>query len=360
MAGNLGYIKMSNGHDADYYDTELLFSDDIQDNLDGTYTLTGNFSRVKLSQWYDNYKLLVNKFICPENELTCENPYYTVSTYETFYRYENASKNFKYANDFEYDFESGTYKLKNTIDLFDIYNNSNQINNHHYTCFNKTGVCNEISYIYQNYTSLSYINLSNNKNINDAINEMLYNDDVNKSDSKIKLVIDAWYKGNLLKYQDYLEDIVYCNGRNILNYSGWNPDGGNIDDFLYFNMNDSITSFACLKNKDRFTVSSDYGNGDLTYPVGLLNSNEAKSMHLKLFLDKNFLLLNPSRYDRDLYMASFKYSGYTYYLPGRERYLVATRANSSEFIRPVISLKPGIEYIQGDGTAEKPYVIQMD
>ena len=106
-----------------------------------------------------------------------------------------------------------------------------ELKNHHYTCWNATGECNNISYVYYYddiYGGLNYINISDGKSIETAINEMLYDDNVNTNNSPIKTVVDNWYQNNLVDYTEYLEDTIYCNNRVQSNSdnNGWNPNTG--------------------------------------------------------------------------------------------------------------------------------------
>ena len=64
--------------------------------------------------------------------------------------------------------------------------------------------------------NIKYISISENKGVEDALNEMLFDNDVNRHNSSIKGVVDSWYAQNLFDKTNYLEDAVYCNARNIV------------------------------------------------------------------------------------------------------------------------------------------------
>jgi len=116
--------------------------------------------------------------------------------------------------------------------------------------------------------------LSDGKSVEDALNEMLYNNDVNTNNSLIKTAIDYWYANNMTAYTKYLEDTVWCNDRSMSNQStnGWNPNGGSTSTYLYFKSVNDDTNLTCKNKNDRFTVNEANGNGALTYPVGLLDT----------------------------------------------------------------------------------------
>ena len=110
----------------------------------------------------------------------------------------------------------------------------------------------------------------------------------NTNDTTIKAYIDNWYKTNILgtANEQYLADNVFCNDRSISSnkpsssynnlgygtnatayrwyYGPWESGGYN-----------SSMKLICPQKNDAFTVSdTTNGNGALTYPVGLLSTDE--------------------------------------------------------------------------------------
>ncbi len=195
-------------------DETITFSDNINDNGDGTYTLS-NPVTIEKKDWYTNYGNYKNYYTCGSNEVTCStsNIKYITSTSNTSMTYILGSNWNKYGNSFTWD---GTnYTLVDTIDVINL-SQSGVLNNNHYTCFNSSGVCSELNYIYYISSGTTYyVKLNNGKSIGDALNEMLYNEDVNTNDSTIKSAIDYWYLNNMTQYTDYLEDTVWCNDRSM-------------------------------------------------------------------------------------------------------------------------------------------------
>ena len=109
----------------------------------------------------------------------------------------------------------------------------------------------------------------------------------NTNNSTIKAYIDNWYKTNIVgtANEQYLADNVFCNDRSI---SSNKPDsynnlgyGTNATAYRWYygpwssggyNSNMRLT---CPQKNDAFTVSdTTNGNGALTYPVGLLSTDE--------------------------------------------------------------------------------------
>lgn len=229
------------------------------------------------------------------------------------------------------------------------------VTNYHYSFFNESTSQAKIYYVYFGTASgPNYIELTNGKSVTDALNEMLYNDNVNTNDSTIKTFVDNWYKTNMTSYTSKLEDIIFCNDRSTTTINGWNPDGGDVTEIptiLYKNYNSAYASLACPKNNDKFTVSSSTGNGKLTYPVGLLTLPE---VNLSAYGVDHYLsdgletwLLSPSNYGSYAVIRTIRISDIRYNSP-----------ENSLGVRPVISLKPDTEFTEGDGSFTSPYVIK--
>ena len=98
----------------------------------------------------------------------------------------------------------------------------------------------------------------------------------NTNDSEIKKVIDTWYEENMMEYTNKLEDTIWCNDRSIDPTSSGTGIGNSATEYganyrIYVNQTPSL---ACVNDNDKFTVSSDNGNGALKYPVALLTADE--------------------------------------------------------------------------------------
>jgi hypothetical protein len=242
----------------------------------------------------------------------------------------------------------------------------NTFNNNHYTCFSTGNTCTSVYYIY--YTNINssnrayYITLTTGKKIEDALEDMFNRNDVNTNDSTIKTVIDNWYNNNLSSYTSYIEDTIYCNDRAISGLGGFNPNGGdNMDTikFAPYNRNSSTLTLACSRALDRFTVSSSNGNGALTYPVGLITSDEItyagglrfnSNTNYYLYTNQDYWSLSPGWSIASSVLANFVSSEGS---SGYNEYIYASLG-----VRPVISLKIDTIVESGDGTQNNPYVIK--
>lgn len=309
---------------------------------------------------YNNYK---NYYTCLDvYDKNCSDILYITSTSKHDYNYLNMSNNYVYGHDFEY--IDGTYKLKDTVSFWDFPNEASTLGNRHYTCFNTTGECDTLYYIFYidhpNKKYANYIPLVEGKSVDTAIDEMLNNSDVNKDNSSVKNVVDNWYKNNIddKGYTSLLEDTVYCNDRSISSLGGWNKDSNNYANdpsgILFSTYNTTRGSLMCKNYYDRFTVSSEKGNGDLKYPVGLLTTDEvylATKGVKDNYIGNNtsFYLMSSSAFYVDKQSAVYINGNGTFNTTGVLWYGFNAR--------PVITLKSDIEYLYGTGISTNPYVI---
>ena len=282
-------------------------------------------------------------------------PSYVGYMYNKVYAYSDKSmsseSNIVFGNSFTY--ANGTYTLKDTKTVATWSSGYNTINNNHYTCMTTGTTCSSIYYVY--YASSSnayYITLTNGKSVNDALNEMLYADDVNTKDSTIKTYIDSWYESNLASYQDKLEDTVFCNYRSMNNESsnGWNPNGGSTSTILEFkNYNTNNQSLVCTNETDRFSMSNP--KAKLKYPIGLLSLPELSlsgygSSHYYNNGQYVWLASPFSFISNDAYVGLADSGG-----------LAGSDMVDSRGVRPSVSIQPGTSFSSGDGSFTNPFVI---
>ncbi len=266
-----------------------------------------------------------------------------------------------YGNDVTY--EDGTYTLTNTItsnSWSSIYNTSDGIYNHHYSCFSTSNTCSNVYYIYYTTSSYAhYLTLTDGNKVEDALSEML---DYNTNNSTIKTVIDNWYSENMTNYTNKLEDAIWCNDRSIGTLNGWTSNDGNSTGYLWFSARNRAystysPSLTCSRDIDKFTTSISNGNGNLTYPVGLLTADEI------VLAGGRSRLSNDSYY---LYTGSFWWVGspddffsnsaYGFIVHSGGQLNYNYNNASTPGVRPCISLASGVE-ITGSGTVNDPYVV---
>ena len=229
---------------------------------------------------------------------------------------------------------------------------------HHYTCNNTIGTCTKVRYYYYNSDSYNYyIELDGAENIQAAVNEMLYNNDVNRYNSSIKGIIDAWYRENLLSKTNMLEDTVYCNARNMINQStnGWNKDGS-LTTFMDFKNSYFNNDLSCINVTDQFAVSNN--KAKLTYPVSLAtneelytltNNNSSTYYDVLTKINAWWWGLSPN-----YFYINYAYVHYVY-TDGNVNY--HSDVGSAIGVRLVVSLSTGAVISSGDGSEESPFVI---
>lgn len=266
---------------------------------------------------------------------------------------------YKYANSFTY--SNGTYKLSSDAISIDVTNSTEQsnLNNAHYTCFNTTGECETIYNINRlnSNNRVYYIELQDGKNIEDALNEMLFADNVNKTNSTIKDAVDTWYANNMTSYTKHLESVVFCNDRSIVDYGGWNSTDGSVtSQGLMFKNTDNITDLYCANITDRF--STDNSKAKLTYPIGLASQTDIELLGNDNARKRgvNQWLMSP---DSLLYNDTIPYARVRVLGSAGDNIYAATTSRAF-YVRPSVSAAPGTRYVSGTGSTTDPYIVDLN
>lgn len=273
-------------------------------------------------------------------------------------------------------------------------------NTHHYTCGTEgTTTCDSVRfYFYSGYSKNQYITLRNGETLEDVLYKMTGNGtetvkarnvgyELNKNDSTIKTEIEDWFKNNLtnevnvnnIDYSVYVEDTVFCNDRKYqqsgktIDLSGWNPNGGTLDEYLYFNVRTrafnnwysttNVPSMTCPNETDRFSLSN--SKAKIKYPIGLLTLDEiilaglsgnitsAPNSTYYLYTGDDYWSMSPS------YM--YHTSAFVFYVFNDGSIVNYYVGGELHGVRPVISLKLGIEFEPvGDGTPTNPYIVKYN
>ena len=326
----------------------MTIGDSYTDNGNGTYTLN-NPRLINYVDWFNGeYSNCKYKYFCSGENSTCANIGHMTRTSAIYYISFNKQDETKFGENITYN--NNNYTLTGDIKEiwdFGIESNRQLLNSHHYSCPNNSTSCSTVNYFIWDDTYLYYTELNNVNNINDALNNMLNVDSVNQINSEIKTGVDSWYRHYMTNYTNYLEDTIFCNKRDVRSKASWNPNGGNMTTFMTFNYigND----LSCLNTTDKFSVSNN--KAQLTYPVGLLSYAESYLLENSILRSspKEYWIISPVRFGSTAY-------GYSIYEQGGYR---SSGIANSYGVRPVISLRPGIEYISGNGSMADPYVVDM-
>ena len=406
------YKQLQSGNLLSAYEP-IVFGDSIRDNGDGTYTIN-NPTNVTLSDWYTNYANYKEKYTCNDSSTTCASPRYTTATTSTNYTYINAGEkimigktrsgltltdtllvrkdelviNSSNYSDYKYTcntdsatcteatlrmisgysttgynyapnhyygssvtWDGTNYTLVDPIEI-ENYNNMNNISTHHYMCVsNGLKTCATVAYVYY-YTgtgTMYYITLKDGvTTVDKALEDMLTK---NTTNSTMKSGVDAWYKHYLLEdYDDYIEDTIFCNDRSIRALNGWNPDGGSTTAYLQFKEYNVTSDLSCTNTTDQFSISNN--NAKLTYKVGLMSSPEMNILNNS----------NARKTGQYYWLASPYFSDYSG-AGGRSVYsngsMSYNNVRNTGGVRPAVSLTPGIEYSDGDGSMANPYKVEL-
>jgi len=360
VEGNTYYYKgVHYGYDNDHY--TYTYGDRAINNSDGTYTIY-DATTINVSDYPLYYNDMKNKFLCflAEND-TCSGMRYIsdVSKYDFKYVYPVYS----ISKDFTYD--GNKYTLGNdkvVLSDLSVSTNLESLNKHHYTCFNLNGECEKLYYIFYSFSSggsypLFYVELSDGKSIEDALNEMLYDDDVNQIDSVIKTKIDEWYEKKLKNtvYEEKLDDTIYCNDRSqSASSNGWIANGGDTSaDILFDSPNANL---KCSNITDSFSLNNE--KAKLKYSIGLITKNELDLLNEPIMRSskKRYWTATPHSFYREVALENFvNPTGITDDYSVKERSVVSQQM----MVRPAISLVKGTKYSDGDGSMTNPYVVDM-
>ena len=186
----------------------------------------------------------------------------------------------------------------------------------------------------------------------------------NTNDSTIKTYIDNWYKTNILgtANEQYLADNIFCNDRSLAGNNSGTGAGTSESYYRWSNgpweseYNNKMM-LTCPQQNDAFTVNdTSKGNGALTYPVGLLSTDEIvlaggwreDSYDYYLYSGHNWWTSSAFDFSSNAAVLHMDMEG------GLGGLYVFT--NDLQGVRPVFNLKAEV-LAQGSGTASDPYRI---
>ena len=179
----------------------------------------------------------------------------------------------------------------------------------------------------------------------------------NTNNSTIKTVVDTWYKTNIedAGYSSYISDTLFCNDRSFA--SDNTGTGAGISTTYYRWYSFGIKTLKCSQQNDRFTVDDETtGNGELTYPIGLLTTDEAilaggyssSNSGYYLYTGNHYWTMSPNYFNGS--RAGVRNVGSAGYVFDYDF------VNISYGVRPVLNLKSG-SLTKGSGTALDPYTV---
>ena len=319
-----------------------------------TYPYNNNYS----SPTYVGYMYGKNFSIYTSNEVTNTN----IVALTTYY----------FADDYEFDNETETFKLTGNITSGTFTEMKDQFANYPYTCKNtdSTSSCQVMikvdSYVNETQVRAQYISYSSN-----TYESTLTND----NSSNIKTILDSWYETNIVSQSDsegnllteYIVDGTFCNDRS---FASSNTGNGyslvpstlySAYKRLYSDANKTAT-LKCNNTSDMFSTMTSRGNSDLTYPIALITADEValaggyynlKNEEYYLRTNGYFWTMTPSHF-------------YASYANARMYRVNPTGeldpwglVTLSRGVRPVINIRSDVLISQGDGTVENPFILNL-
>ena len=176
------------------------------------------------------------------------------------------------------------------------------------------------------------------------------------------MVLDNWYQRNIVEkgYHDKIADSVFCNDREL--QSG---DGIDINNNTYYKtyqrfIVEKAPTLTCKQQNDRFTTGVEKGNGSLTYPVGLITSDELQYAGMAngyinkisyIYSQGYYWTMSPS------YFQVAADSVQVMAMNGNGTIDIWTQAMLKNIVRPVINLKGNTRIKNGIGSAMNPFQI---
>ena len=178
----------------------------------------------------------------------------------------------------------------------------------------------------------------------------------NITNSTIKGRVDTWYEEHILgtEYEQYIADTLFCNDRSFGSSNSGTGTGASYTQYRWNSSSNGIR-LTCPNQNDRFTVDDEItGNGDLSYPIGLVTTDE-------VVLAGGYYSFSSGYY---LYSGNIYWTMSPRYVNGSDAYVCDISSSGGAFgynavdvsrgVRPTINLKADSLKL-GDGSASNPY-----
>lgn len=191
--------------------------------------------------------------------------------------------------------------------------------------------------------------------------------------------LNTWYNAKLTAYTDKLADVIWCNDKSV---SGTTSTGYTFG--IAGRGSNSSYSLICPNDYNggklsKYTVSdTNNGNGDLTYPIGLLTADEimyaggvaysnnaSSTQYLYTNTGKADILLTPYQYDSNYNLDEGKITYHTAATNGNNMFpsipdkakAIIVFLDVDTYLRPSIALKGNVS-VSGSGSASDPFVVR--
>ncbi len=264
-------------------------------------------------------------------------------------------------------YSNGVYTLKDYV-----RNDGTQtLKNTHYFCRDGSLSCESVLYLI-NWTDdlrVDYLEFTEGKKIENLVNDQLYGENKNKINSPLKDLIDTWYEQHMLAYSKYFEDTIFCQkmmpidnncyinkdgGRGVLEFiKQYSHASSDTEDYLY------DSTLKCDHENGMYSMSNP--RAKLKYPVGPMSFAETLLLSDGNYTHKGASVLKfPGTNDFYSYwILTNQFTGTRNYgmalgQSGNASYSYGANSNS---VVPMVSLRPEVYYLSGEGSVNKPYII---
>ena len=182
----------------------------------------------------------------------------------------------------------------------------------------------------------------------------------NTNNSTIKQAVDSWYKTNIEDkgLSRYVSDTLFCNDRSLSKNSLGGGFGTEVSSYRWYdNPPTQYPRLNCENQNDRFTVNDEVtGNGDLTYPGGLVTIDEAYLAGGYDASNSKYYLYTGNYYWTMSPFSFFSSNAFVRLVYSSGDAVSSNYVNDSSGVRPVLNLKSG-SLKSGLGTANDPYQV---
>ena len=281
----------------------------------------------------------------------------------------NWSNSYQYifAKSYTYDEATKMYKIGDDYKKGTLKEMQNYLKDYPWTC-KSSNTC-QVIFKVNEYVSETSLKLQMITHVPSSLDKAFSNE----IESDVKKTIDKWYEDNFINktdndnslITDYIADGTFCNDRSIT-HSIYNS-GYKIDEMTYFapinRMQAYIATLKCPNKRDMFSVTSDYGNAKLTYPVAFITSDEVtlaggkfKTKNAYFYLSMSSLktkTMSPSYYNSADGIAN------TVGLSTNGMLTQYDYLSIGSVIRPVLNIRSDVLISSGDGTLDNPYHLKL-
>ena len=179
-------------------------------------------------------------------------------------------------------------------------------------------------------------------NILDAVSSYSDGTDYSFASSVLKKNLDQWYKNNLTKYNDYIDNYKFCNDILIEDESGYYASYNRV-------ILNNIPNDVCLGTK-------------VSNRVGLLTIDEVIMAGASTAENKSYYLYNSDITNSYYTLSGAKYDANSYYPFGVNQdgsIDMKTTGSTLKGVRPVINIIKNVK-VTGDGTTDNPYQLIIE